>query len=105
MNCFVVLVFILSAMDVSFAVDFGSRIMENQALLEPTGRMKIRWTVVSGTGDIEMEILANCTGWMSVGFINGRKGEPGALADVIVSGYDDEKQSGYFQVCILRFFK
>jgi hypothetical protein len=89
---------ILSAMAVSLANGFSSRVMENQALLEPTGRMKLRWTVVSGTGDIEMEVLANCTGWMSVGFIKGRKGEPGALADVIVSGYDDETQSGYIQV-------
>lgn len=85
------------------AVDFRStRIMENQALLEPTGQMKIRWTVIGGTGDIEMEILANCTSWMEVGFVSGHKGEPGALVDVILTGYDDETGSGYIQViCII----
>ena len=39
-------------------------VMENEALLDPRGQMIIRWTIVAGGSGIEIELVANCTGWM-----------------------------------------
>ena len=41
-------------------------VMENEALLDPRGQMLIRWTIVNNGTGIEMEIVANCTGWMGI---------------------------------------
>lgn len=39
-------------------------VMENEALLDPRGQMLVRWTIVANGTGIEMEFIANCTGWM-----------------------------------------
>ena len=41
-----------------------STVMENEALLDPRGHMLVRWTIVANGTGIEMEFIANCTGWM-----------------------------------------
>lgn len=44
-------------------------VMENEALLDPRGQMIIRWTIVANGTGIEMELAANCTGWMGMLYI------------------------------------
>nr|CAH0109825.1 unnamed protein product [Daphnia galeata] len=55
----------------------------------------LRWTVIEDTGDIEIEIQANCTGWTGISFVEGQIGTPGSYSDVIMGGFNDDFQKGY----------
>ena len=68
-------------------------VMENEKELDPA--FILRWTVIEGTGDIEIEIQANCTGWTGISLAEGRIGQPGSYGDVIMVGFNDELQLGY----------
>ena len=74
----------------------GATIMENEKELDPN--FILRWTVIEGTGDIEIEIQANCTGWTGISFAEGQIGQPGSYSDVIMGGFNDELQRGYSEV-------
>jgi hypothetical protein len=70
--------------------------MENEQELDPA--FILRWTVIEGTGDIEIEIQANCTGWTGISLAEGKIGQPGSYGDVIMVGFNDELQLGYSEV-------
>lgn len=73
--------------------------MENEQVLDPSGPMILRWTIINETAEIEIEVQTNCTGWMGVSFGNGLGfGRPGALGDLMIGGYDDELGIGYIEV-------
>jgi hypothetical protein len=71
-------------------------VMANEKKLDPN--FILRWTVIEGTGDIEIEIQANCTGWTGISFAEGQIGQPGSYSDVIMGGFNDELQQGYSEV-------
>ncbi|MCU6035096.1 hypothetical protein H3U54_19405, partial [Clostridioides difficile] len=72
--------------------------MENEQVLDPSGPMILRWTIINETAEIEIEVQTNCTGWMGVSFGNGLGfGRPGALGDLMIGGYDDELGIGYIE--------
>lgn len=75
---------------------YRETIMENEKELDPN--FILRWTVIEGTGDIEIEIQANCTGWTGISFVEGQIGTPGSYSDVIMGGFNDDFQKGYSEV-------
>lgn len=80
------------------APSLRATVMENEQVLDANGQIVLRWTVIDGTGDIEMELQANCTGWMGISFAVGELGVPGAQGDIIMGGYNDELGLGYIEV-------
>ncbi|EFX69551.1 hypothetical protein DAPPUDRAFT_228636 [Daphnia pulex] len=74
----------------------GDVIMENEQVLDPDGPMIMRWTIINETSEIEMELQTNCTGWMGFVFGNGI-GQPGAIGDGVIGGYNDELGLGYIE--------
>ena len=72
--------------------------MENEQVLDPNSEVFLRWTVINGTGDIEMELQVKCTGWVGISFAVGELGVPGAQGDIIMGGYNDEFGIGYIEV-------
>lgn len=57
-----------------------------------------RWSRIDRRAEIEMEISSKTAGYVGVVFYRGRDGEPGAIRDIILAGYDDDKQNGYIEV-------
>jgi hypothetical protein len=80
----------------------GDVIMENEQVLDPDGPMILRWTIINETSEIEMELQTNCTGWMGFVFGNGI-GQPGAIGDGVIGGYNDELGLGYIEVSVFLF--
>lgn len=76
-----------------------STVMENEALLDPRGQMLVRWTIVANGTGIEMEFIANCTGWMGIEILSERFNDPapGFYDDMILFGYDDLNDKGYVE--------
>ena len=58
----------------------------------------IRWSRIDRRAEIEVEISSKTTGYVGVVFFRGKEGEPGAIRDLILAGYDDNKQNGYIEV-------
>lgn len=58
----------------------------------------IRWSRIDRRAEIEIEISSKTTGYIGVVFFRGKEGEPGAIRDIILAGYDDDKQNGYIEV-------
>lgn len=81
----------------SSAPHFRATVMENEKVLDNFDQIILRWTILDDT-DIEMEIQANCTGWIGIALAHGRLGEPGSYGDIIMGGYDDETGEGYIEV-------
>lgn len=73
-------------------------VMENEKVMDPDNQFILRWTVLEGTGDIEIEMQVNCTGWLGISFAEGQIGTLGAYSDVIMGGFNDELQLGYIEV-------
>jgi hypothetical protein len=81
-------------------------VWQNQVIAQQSWKMKknlihnliLRWTVIEDTGDIEIEIQANCTGWTGISFVEGQIGTPGSYSDVIMGGFNDDFQKGYSEV-------
>lgn len=76
------------------------RIMENEKVLDKFNNIILRWTVLNATREIEIELQANCSGWIGIAFSDGTLGKPGAYGDIILGGYDDQLGLGYIQVRI-----
>jgi hypothetical protein len=80
--------------------NYGERATEQ--VLDPDGPMILLWTIINETSEIKMELQTNCTGWM--GFVFGNDiGQPGAIGDGVIGGYNDELGLGYIEVCV--FFR
>lgn len=62
--------------------------------LDGNGQFTIRWRLPENTGDIEIEMKVNCTGWASIGFIAPDQ----SMDDFILAGYDDATGKPYVEV-------
>lgn len=65
--------------------------------LDGHGQFTIRWYRPENTGDIEIELKVNCTGWVSLLLIIPDK----SMNDILIAGYDDELEKPYVEVCSL----
>ncbi|KAK4025841.1 uncharacterized protein LOC116926436 [Daphnia magna] len=72
-------------------------VMENEKVMDSDNQFILRWTVLEGTGDIEIEMQVNCTGWLGISFAEGQIGTPGSYSDVIMGGFNDDLQMGYIE--------
>lgn len=84
----------------SAAPSLRATVMEHEKYLDNDSKVLLRWTVLEATEEIEMELVANCTGWTGIGFAQGVVGQPGSYGDVIMGGYVDETGQGFIQVCV-----
>lgn len=71
--------------------------MEHEQYLDSGRQILLRWTIIESSGDIEMEISANCTGWMGISFAVGTPMVDG-MGDIIMGGFDDQTGRGYIEV-------
>lgn len=69
------------------------RVWEYSLPLDDDGQMILSWGYPPGTGDIEIEMKANCTGWMGIGILNPNL----QWADLTMAGYDDATGLGYLE--------
>merc|ERR1711911_248325 len=69
------------------------RVRENSLPLDDDGQMILSWGYPPGTGDIEIEMKANCTGWIGIGILNPHL----QWADLTMAGYDDATGLGYLE--------
>lgn len=74
--------------------------MENEQVLDPNNQFILRWTVLNATGEIQIEMQANCTGWLGFGFTYDDLFTVGSLGDVIIGGYNDTSGKGFVEVRI-----
>lgn len=74
------------------------RVMDNENILDNFGNIILRWTILNATNEIEIEFQVNTTGWVGIAFSQGTLGKPGAYADIILGGYDDQLGRGYVEV-------
>lgn len=61
--------------------------------LDGQGQFVMNWGFKDGTGDIEIQLQANCTGWLSISIV----APDGNLEDILVVGYDDVAGTGYVE--------
>ena len=68
--------------------------LSHQVSLDEGGQFILRWGFTDGTGDIEMELQANCTGWLGIGIT----APDNSIIDNIMAGFDDVSGRGYVKV-------
>ncbi len=73
-------------------------VMENEQVLDDDNQVILRWTIINATNEIEMELQVNCTGWLGITILPPVWPAPGAVADIIMGGYNDELNLGYIEV-------
>lgn len=77
------------------------KVYENEQALDPYNQMYLRWSINNETNTIDIEILANCTGWLGISFAEGLVGVPGSRGDIIMAGFNDEMSEGYVEVNLI----
>lgn len=73
-------------------------VMENEQVLDDNNQVILRWTIINATSEIEMELQVNCTGWLGIAILPPVWPAPGAVADIIMGGYNDALSLGYIEV-------
>jgi len=75
------------------SISSKAALLPNSATLDADSQMLLRWGFIEGTGDIEMELQANCTGWLGIGLtLFGDE-----ISDLIQGGFDDVTGLGYLE--------
>lgn len=64
------------------------------AYLDTDGYFLLKWDVRPAQGDIEMQLVVNATGWVSLLIAS----EDGSYADVIFGGFNEATTYGYYAV-------
>lgn len=98
------IVVIVSISTISSTNGIPKTSLTNQHLLDRRGNLVLGWSITSDRKSIEIELLANCTGYVGISFSKGRLYEPDAMADIILAGYDDASEAGYIEVIPLFMF-
>ncbi len=91
----------------SAAPSLRETLMESEQILDDNNQVILRWTIINATNEIEMELQVNCTGWLGITILPPVWPAPGAVADIIMGGYNDGLNLGYIEVgstCALEIF-